>query len=127
MCDTKIPITLAAAELNVSIYDLKRRANGQLCRDDAGIACLPRELVRQLIDERDAEIQADQARRRAAAAEVEARAVTEREFRRRRRAALREKHAELQEAGLDALTIITAERQEARWNESAIDTHEMRG
>lgn len=54
MCDNAISLTLVAAELNLGTHELKRRANGHLVRDDAGMTCLTKDFVRELVLERDA-------------------------------------------------------------------------
>lgn len=52
------PIAQVASELDCGVKDLRRRLNGQVVRDENLMRCVPGSVVRQLIEERDAGIEA---------------------------------------------------------------------
>lgn len=53
-----IPLAVVASELDCGVKDLRRRLNGNVIRDEAGIRCAPATVVRQLVTERDERIAA---------------------------------------------------------------------
>ncbi|WP_157746181.1 hypothetical protein [Mycobacterium marseillense] len=50
------PIAEVASELDCGVKDLRRKLPGQVVRDENLMRCVPGSVVRQLIEERDAEI-----------------------------------------------------------------------
>lgn len=90
MNDDAYPLVYVAAELGCGTKEIEKRVNGELIRDDAGMRFVPATLVKQLIDERDAQ-QAAEAERRRIAAEHHARL---REERRQQRRKLSDPHAD---------------------------------
>jgi hypothetical protein len=58
---TLVPLGIIAFELGLGTRDLERRCNGAVTRDPYGIRCIPGDLVRELIAERDAKLDARRA------------------------------------------------------------------
>jgi hypothetical protein len=128
MCDNNIPIANVAVELNVSVHDLRRKANGSIVRDDAGMSYLPRNVVRDMVSEREAELKRHRERKAAQRAEDElarAQREAERQAERDRRAALHAHQRPLIEAGAPALAVMTEANQQARWDRAAETRSDM--
>lgn len=50
------PLAQVASELDCGVKDLRRRLNGKVVRDENLMRCIPGSIVRQLIEDRDAEL-----------------------------------------------------------------------
>jgi hypothetical protein len=63
MSDQLVPLAVLATELNCGVRQLEERHAANIIRDDAGIRCMPGDVVRDLIDRRDAKVEARRAER----------------------------------------------------------------
>lgn len=55
---TLYPLAVVAAELDCGVKELRKRLNGNVIRDENLMRCVPGTVVRQLIEQRDAELAA---------------------------------------------------------------------
>jgi hypothetical protein len=108
------PLAVVASDLDCGVRDLERRCNGAVTRNADGLRCVPGNLVRELVGERDAKL----AEQREARRQEHERVAAEREARRpeleRRRREKEERQARL-DAETAAMNAIADQRLTPRF------------